>query len=526
MTHDSTVILGIPVDNLDLAETVSRIFEMIDAGDRDGRPRLAVTVKAGTLINMRSRSLRQTDSGHPASVIGQADLFIPVGAQVSLAARILNLPLKQTFSGPVLFRNVFEKAGSDKKFIYLLGGEKSMIRMAAESVRAAFPGLTVAGADTLKEETICDQDMATISPAAEKINISGADILLVDLNDPAVFAWFEKNRFRLYAPLTLVISGTFDLIRAARKQFQKKESGRGRRRLVKTLRNPEVLRNLRITLMLLPLVLYQKYRQVIFKLFHRRSITAVRNAVSKPGNGMAVNTITMPDPLDATLTGEIRDEIRQMAGKAPKIVLDFTRVNFIDSSGLGLLLGLWRTARTENREIFIIGLKPAAYRFFKLSRTLDFFRTRICGNIEDVLALIRTRSAYSNFYHLALIRRHSVIYHLSGELNASEIIDLDVRAFMEPLGGRDVIFNLTGLTFLDSAGIRLLVRIHRHVSRNGRSCILCGLRENVGQMIRIVRLDELFFIADNIFAAELTLRRIHLQRATGGGNERSVVSGM
>jgi len=504
MTHQSTVILGVPIDNVELDETVTRIFEMADACDRDGRPRLAVTVQADMLMNLRFRSRDPDYPVNTVNILGQADLLIPVGAPVSMAARILGQPLRQSFSGTALFGKLFKKAEAERKSVYFFGGKTSMIRHAADSIREAFPGLTVAGTHTVESgRGIAELMEEAVSQAVERINSSGADLLFIDLNDPAAAGWFEKNRFRLYVPLILVISGVRDLVRACGKS-------------VPGLRRPTLRGNIAFTLILLPLVLYQKYRQLVFTLFHNPSmLTAIRNSVSKSG-GMAVKSITMPDPLDATITEDIRAGIKQMAGKAPKIVLDFSRVNFIDSSGLGLLLSLWRTARIENREIFIIGVKPAIHRFFKLSRTLDFFGNRICENLDDVLTFIRTRATYSNFYYLAVIRNRAVVYHFFGELDASEILDLDIRALMDPIGARDVIFNLTGLTFIDSAGIRLFIRMHRHVSSQGRNCILCGLQENVSRIFRIVRLDQLFISADNIFAAELALRRLHLQRNTTG----------
>src|SRR5215475_9651470 len=51
--------------------------------------------------------------------------------------------------------------------------------------------------------------------------------------------------------------------------------------------------------------------------------------------------------------------------------------------------------------------------------------------------------------------------------------------------------DLSGVTFLDSSGLRTLVRAHRDAQRAGRSMIVCGpLHPLVQQTIEITGLDE------------------------------------
>ena len=105
MTLDSTVILGIPVDNLSLEKSVSEIFRMAEAYEHDSRPRLVVTIKADTLLHLQSR--RNDDLSTPfMNALRQADLLIPMGAPVSWAARILGTSLKERFSGISFFRRL------------------------------------------------------------------------------------------------------------------------------------------------------------------------------------------------------------------------------------------------------------------------------------------------------------------------------------------------------------------------------------------------------------------------------------
>ena len=58
MISEAVVILGIPVDNLTMEETISRIFSMVAAYERDRRPRLVATVNVDFLVNTLSWRLK------------------------------------------------------------------------------------------------------------------------------------------------------------------------------------------------------------------------------------------------------------------------------------------------------------------------------------------------------------------------------------------------------------------------------------------------------------------------------------
>ncbi|MGM0452987.1 MAG: STAS domain-containing protein [Thermodesulfobacteriota bacterium] len=524
MAIDSVVILGIPVDNLDAAESVDRLFDMIGAFDRDGRPRLAVTVGADTLMKLRGWGKQQAYSSAFMNTLRHADLLIPVGAPVFRAAKVLGASLKARFSGAFLFKQILAKAGAANTAVFFLGGKSPVIHRAAELVKTTHTGIRIAGTGSITASNAQQPkpETPTAAKVAAQINSSGADLLIIDLNDPLMADWFEQYRHRLYVPLTLVTSSADDLLKAAPQHRQKTAKrirglgGKSRINLFfKRFGQRFFCEQAMFALLIFHFVADQKYHQLRFKLSHHRSMmTYAEKTVAKSGRGMAVKTITLPDPLDASITEDIRHHIRQMSRQAPKIVLDCSRVHFIDSSGLGLLLGLWRLAKAENREIFIVGIKPDVYRFFRLSRTLDFFEKHMYDTIADVLTAIRKRSQYASFYYLAVIRTRAVLLHFFGQLDASELPEIDTQALMATIGGRNAIFNLTGLHFIDSAGIHLFVKLHRHITANGGHCILCGLQDHVRWLFRVMRLDSLFIITDNIFAAELALRRRHARRNT------------
>lgn len=60
--------------------------------------------------------------------------------------------------------------------------------------------------------------------------------------------------------------------------------------------------------------------------------------------------------LDVGAVAEIKTELESAIGKAPRLILDLEEVEFIDSSGAGLLVWLWRRLRASESELVICGL--------------------------------------------------------------------------------------------------------------------------------------------------------------------------
>lgn len=506
--HETTVILGIPIDNADLEQIIRRMLEMAAEYETDGRPRTAVAVDIDTVMRLYSGERKQDD--HKDALINtlrQSDLMIPMGHPVAWTAGLVGTRLKQKFSGTRFFTRFFNAAEAGGKNLFLLGNGSGGLQQAAAIIADARPGLRLAGKDA--PDTEQTENSHNHARLLEKINSASPDFLVLDLRDPAAGAWFEKYRQRLYVPLTIIISGTHGFIRAAgSRRTGGRKSGYGMPLFLPRIWKRFIYTSAMFGFTIFPLVMYQQYQRLSYKLFRIRSpIPSVKSRVSKSGQGMALRIVTLPDPLDASMAEEIREELKQIVERTPKLVLDFSGVNFMDSSGLGLLLALWRTASANDREIFMIGIRPKVFRFFSLSRTLDFFEKSMCETIDDVIGVLSRRSDSSSFYYLAAIRGNAAIFHIYGELDASRVLDIDMDSVLETIGRRNAVLNLSGLNFADSAGMHFFIKIQRHVARHGKCCILYGLRENIRHMFTILRLDRLFVITDDLDSAESAIER-------------------
>ncbi len=541
MNSDSIVILGVPVDNLAMEETISRLFSMARAYDEDGRPRMAVAVTADTIMRIRRSAYKipagdanpLKNGGFRINTLRSADLMIPVGLPVAWASRILGIKPKKRISAAGFFKNFLKTALSAGKSTLLLQKAPAPAQSSKTDIRydgffltrTALPDGEGGASDTQGGRDNARSPASTpcailLESMHEYVNSAGADFLIIDINHPKLAAWFEQSKNRIHVPVILLVSGTGEIQRAARKiryaggQTGAKEHLNIEKQSFSTGFAKRMYHHyFQLGLLLLPLVIYQKYNQAVFSFRHQPStIPSVKSASPKTVRGLSIKVISMPDPLDASVAEDIRAKIRKMSQIAPKIVLDFSRVNFMDSSGLGLLMGLCRASSAENREIFLTGVKPKIYHFFKLTKTIDFFEDRIMETLFDIVETIRKRVSNSSFYYLSVIRSNAVVLNLYGKLDAAELMDINTEILKEQVSGKDAIINLTELAFMDSAGLRLLVKLHRHVSDGGGTLITCGMQGKVKKLFSIVEIDKLFIMENDLPSAELALRRHHIRQ--------------
>jgi exopolysaccharide biosynthesis WecB/TagA/CpsF family protein len=110
------------------------------------------------------------------------------------------------------------RAGDEGLSIFLLGGAEGVARQAAERLQMLNPGLRIAGTAAPFVHTDGPGLVAGLQDDAaivDRINASGADILLVGMGNPKQELWFNRNRGRLRVPVSIGVGGTFEFITGA-----------------------------------------------------------------------------------------------------------------------------------------------------------------------------------------------------------------------------------------------------------------------------------------------------------------------
>jgi len=94
--------------------------------------------------------------------------------------------------------------------------------------------------------------------------------------------------------------------------------------------------------------------------------------------------IKLHDEFDAALVKTMRDELEALSELTTNIVVDLTDVKFIDSSGIGAIVFLYKRMLAKDLNLAVIGLdtQPAdLFKMLMLDQTINCY-----GNIESYLS--------------------------------------------------------------------------------------------------------------------------------------------
>ena len=109
------------------------------------------------------------------------------------------------------------------------------------------------------------------------------------------------------------------------------------------------------------------------------------NAPAKPAAYLSLVTSTEGDTatlrcsgrLVTTTTGILQTEVRGLLPDTKRIVLDLTDLGYMDSSGLGTIIGLYVSAKSAGTRLEMINLSKRVHELFSITNVLSLFE--VCG---------------------------------------------------------------------------------------------------------------------------------------------------
>jgi anti-sigma B factor antagonist len=96
---------------------------------------------------------------------------------------------------------------------------------------------------------------------------------------------------------------------------------------------------------------------------------------------LGVETVKTPEEISVRCTGRISSRttatlqatVRSLIPQTKRIVLDLTDVSYLDSSGLGALVGLYLSARRQECELKLINLNARLKELFRITNLAKVF---------------------------------------------------------------------------------------------------------------------------------------------------------
>lgn len=187
------------VDNCSFHEVCSAIIAHARAG---GEPAYVTTANAQHIVLLDGdRRLRE--------IYEHADLVVPDGVSLLLAARLYGHSLRERVAGVDMFQALCALADEHKLRVFLLGGRPNSADLSAIALKRRLSSLQIS--------TYCppfgfEKTAAGLEKTARAIRAAKPDLLFVGLGAPKQESWIYECGLQLSVPICVGVGGAFEMV--------------------------------------------------------------------------------------------------------------------------------------------------------------------------------------------------------------------------------------------------------------------------------------------------------------------------
>ena len=199
-----TTIWDVPFDLVTLRQSLDHIGRLIESG----QPSYVITANLNyVMLHYQNEDLQ--------TVTEDADLILADGQPIVWRSMIDSEPLPERVAGSEMIFDLAERASQNDWGVYFLGGEEGVGQQCADKLVELYPGLRVAGIESPPFRELTSDEQAEQD---QRIQQSGAQILLVAFGQPKGERWIHQNYKRLGVPVSIQLGASFDFIAGTAKR--------------------------------------------------------------------------------------------------------------------------------------------------------------------------------------------------------------------------------------------------------------------------------------------------------------------
>jgi N-acetylglucosaminyldiphosphoundecaprenol N-acetyl-beta-D-mannosaminyltransferase len=470
-------ILGVPFDNVSTAETLRIIDDMVASR----RPHYLVTANVDFLVQAaHDVELRR--------ILFDAHLVLCDGTPLVWASKLLGNPLPERVAGSDLVPLLLGVAAEKGYRPFFLGASPDSMEAAVAKAKQQYPKLDFAGYYSPPFNKLLEMDHEEIR---DRIMRAQPDLLFVGFGCPKQEKWINMHYRSLGVPVSIGVGGTIDFLAGRLARAPRWMQKSGSEWIFRLAQEPKRL-----------------LRRYAKDLWHftgaiaaqcwrlRRRARRNRSTQSIPADARTTSSapfqvLTVPSRLDFEEVHRIRAEMEATLLSPTPVVLDLKQVEFIDSTGVGLLIRMQKRARCDGHQLVLTNLSENVRRALELMRLQDFFI--VAPNLAAAEALFAETANTS-----VQLRPHPSspfpALFWKGELTATNaesfwISTMDHIA-ARSLVQRSLLIDLASLIFVDSTGLGVMIRIRKYGTRQGIKVNFASPTPNVLNVLRLARLEE------------------------------------
>lgn len=100
-----------------------------------------------------------------------------------------------------------------------------------------------------------------------------------------------------------------------------------------------------------------------------------------------ITVVTLAGDIDASNAADVQKEVLPLVQAESRILMDMTKVPYMSSAGLRMLLSLYRQVTAKDGKVVLVGLSEEIRDTMSVTGFLDFFIT--CETVDSGLAVLK-----------------------------------------------------------------------------------------------------------------------------------------
>jgi N-acetylglucosaminyldiphosphoundecaprenol N-acetyl-beta-D-mannosaminyltransferase len=471
-------ILGVPFDNVTIPQALARIEAMIASRE----PHYLVTANIDFLVNsLHDVELRR--------ILFESDLVLCDGTPLLWISKLLGNPLPERVAGsdmaPLLVQLVAEK----KYRLFFLGSSPEVAETASARLRKEHPGFELAGHYSPPFSSVLEMDHQEIT---RRIRAARPDILMVAFGSPKQEKWIGMHYRTLGVPVSIGVGATIDFLAGRFRRAPAWMRRTGTEWLFRMGQEPRRLfwRYAKDIRYFCAPMLRQLWRLQFNKHFSK----------GKPGRKMVQHCqndwqeIQVPEWLDMETVRREAPLWEKITSSPFNSLLLLDQVQFIDSTGMGLLIRLRKKLHAAGRQLVLVAPSPAVSRALDAMQLSSFF-----DHAPDPGA---ARQSFAPVDHAEAVLHPGPFaaeqtLQWRGEITAASIEGIwdetenyiRCRAKLQ----HPLIIDLSQVRFLDSSGLGIMIRARKLAAKLEAPLEFTQPCPEVWNVIQLARLEGFLF---------------------------------
>jgi N-acetylglucosaminyldiphosphoundecaprenol N-acetyl-beta-D-mannosaminyltransferase len=471
------ILLGIPFHDVTMEETLAYIDGMV--------ARRTPGYFATANLDFAAQASQDVELQR---ILFDAELVLCDGTPLIWASKWIGAPLRERVAGSDLLPRLFEHSEKKGHRLFFLGATEDVLEIAVQKCAEKYPNLKIAGTYSPPFAKLLEINNEEIS---RRVKAAQADLLLVAMGCPKQEKWIYMHYKELGVPMSVGIGATFDFIAGKFSRAPVWMRKCGLEWVFRLMQEPRRLFNRYLFDLMFFASALKKERQMKAQSGRAAKAEAVTAPIELPAATGKSVAYKWEGRIDAAAVHNHKVEAITPTPSAPSVVLDCGGVTFMDSSGLGLLMRVFRACKAAGGTLVIYQPSTAVNQMLSLL------------NLDRLLAVAHTEEDVQDFLRAVAPAKSSgtgtnageVKVTLSGDLVAAtvpECLESITKAWEHTPTAIILQLDLAQVPFMDSSGLGLLVKsLKMAKTRPGGRLVLVHPSENVRNVVKLAKLEAI-----------------------------------